>query len=302
MPIHLPAISRRNFLRRSLAAAAGLGIIRHSGLAKDAQGDQNIWALLSDTHLAADPSTVARGINMTDHLKQAVREVCEEKQRPGALLVSGDCAFNSGRVEDYAAFIELLKPARTAGSDIHLALGNHDHRERFWRALPEKRETVPEIADRQVALVKTPLVNWFILDSLETTMATPGLVGKPQLDWLAQTLDAHSKTPAIVVVHHNPGVEGNAGLKDTLAFFEVIRPRRQVKAYIYGHTHKWRVEKDNTGLHLINLPPVAYLFHSGDPAGWVRATIRKDGMELRLQCIDPTHKAHLETQNLSWRS
>jgi len=69
----------------------------------------------------------------------------------------------------------------------------------------------------------------------------------------AATLDANSKKPALVLVHHNPGLTGNLGLKDTAAFLEIIRPRRQVKAYIYGHTHTWRVEKDSSGIHLINL-------------------------------------------------
>ena len=43
------------------------------------------------------------------------------------------------------------------------------------------------------------------------------------------------------MVHHNPGVGANIGLKDTSAFLDVIRPRKQVKAYVYGHTHTWKI-------------------------------------------------------------
>ena len=40
-------------------------------------------------------------------------------------------------------------------------------------------------------------------------------------------------------------------------------------AYIYGHTHNWKVESDTSGIHLINLPPVSYVFREGEPSGWV---------------------------------
>src|SRR5205807_8770353 len=126
------------------------------------------------------------------------------------------------------------------------------------------------VVGRQGSLVKTAKANWVILDSLDKTLATPGLLGRDQPGWLAKKLDENPKKAAIVMIHHNPGLTGNMGLKDTAALFEVIRPRKQVKAYIYGHTHTWRVEQDDTGLHLINLPPVAYVFQDGEPSGWVK--------------------------------
>ena len=85
------------------------------------------------------------------------------------------------------------------------------------------------------------------------------------------------------------------------AVFEVIRPRKQVKAYIFGHTHKWEVRQDESGIHLINLPPVAYIFRAGDPAGWVHATVEQSGMRLELRSVDPSHKAHGEVVKLEWR-
>jgi 3',5'-cyclic AMP phosphodiesterase CpdA len=140
-----------------------------------------------------------------------------------------------------------------------------------------------------------------VLDSLDKTLSTPGVLGPEQLGWLAKTLDANPDKPALVMIHHNPGIAGNIGLIDTVALFEVIRPRKQVKAYIYGHTHTWKVEQDNTGLHLINLPPVSYVFHEGDPAGWVHATLQKNGLRLELRCIDTAHPSHGQVHNLTWR-
>ncbi|MEK7781379.1 MAG: phosphohydrolase, partial [Verrucomicrobiota bacterium] len=77
--------------------------------------------------------------------------------------------------------------------------------------------------------------------------------------------------------------------------------RPQVKAWVYGHTHNWKVTQDASGVHLVNLPPVAYIFREGDPSGWIHATTRGDGMRLELRAIDPKHKAHGQVVDLKWR-
>lgn len=301
MPIHLPPISRRQFLLRSLAAGAGLAL----GPALQAatkRTDPDFWALLSDVHLAADPKQLGRGINMTDHFTTVARELIALPKRPAGVFISGDCAFNSGEKGDYAQLTSLLGPLRGEQMPIHLALGNHDHRERFWEVLEQEKAAKRPLADRQVALLRTPRANWLVLDSLEKTLSTPGLLGQEQLDWLANALDENRKKPALVMIHHNPGLTGNIGLKDTTALLEIIRPRKQVKAYIFGHTHKWRIWQDDSGIHLINLPPVAYVFQEGDPAGWVHARLEGKGLRLELRCVDATHKDHGQVVKLDWRA
>ena len=301
MPIHLPPISRRQFLVRSLAAGAGLALgPRLAAGTKPA--DANSWALLADTHLATDRALLERGINMTDHFTRVSRELLSLPKRPAGIFIIGDCAFDSGEKGDYGVLTDLLEPLRQDQMPIHLALGNHDNRERFWEALQAEKAAKRPLADKQTALLRTSRANWFILDSLEKTLSTPGLLGREQLDWLAKSLDANRNKPALVLIHHNPGISGNLGLKDTLALLEVIRPRQQVKAYIYGHTHAWKVEQDPSGIHLINLPPVAYVFHEGDPAGWVHATLERKGLRLELRCVDVTHKAHGQVVALTWRA
>jgi 3',5'-cyclic AMP phosphodiesterase CpdA len=186
---------------------------------------------------------------------------------------------------------------------LNLALGNHDHRENFWAALESQKATKRPLVDKQVALIKSKHVNWFMLDSLEKTLQTPGALGEAQSRWLAATLDANRKTPAVIVVHHNPGVDNKiGGLKDTDALWEIIRPRPQVKAWVYGHTHNWKVTPDVSGIHLVNLPPVSYIFREGDPAGWIHATTRPDGMRLELRTVDPSHKAQGQVVDLKWRA
>ncbi len=300
MPIHLPPLSRRAFVRRALIAGSTVALAPEL-LAAMRRTNTNSWALLADTHIAADPAKVERTVNMTEHLAAVSKEVLALPERPAGVLVVGDCAFSKGESGDYRQFASLIEPMRAGGLPAHLTLGNHDQRENFRAALEAQAATPSPVADKQVALVRSKLVNWFLLDSLEKTLQTPGALGAEQLKWLAETLDANAKKPAVIVVHHNPGLDGNFGLKDTEALLEVMRPRKQAKAWVYGHTHNWKVSQDASGIHLVNLPPVAYLFREGDPAGWVHATTRRDGMKLELRCVDPQHKAHGQVVDLKWR-
>jgi 3',5'-cyclic AMP phosphodiesterase CpdA len=301
MPFQLPPISRREFLKRSILTGLGAALGQQA-FAATRPTDANFWALFSDTHLAADRTQVNNGTNMADHFEQVSRELLSSAKRPAGLFITGDCAFNKGEAGDYAMLTGMLDPIRAGQIPVHIALGNHDNRERFWETLSQEKVAKRPLTNKQVALLETRHANWFILDSLETTLSTPGLLGSEQLDWLGSALDANSKKPALVLVHHNPGFSGNLGLKDTAPFMEIIRARRQVKAYIYGHTHTWKIEQDTSGIHLINLPPVAYVFRQGDPSGWVRADLRSDGLRLELRCLDQNHKAHGQTADLKWRA
>lgn len=301
MPIHLPPISRREFFKRSLLAGAGLALAPDL-LAASRRTDANSWALLADTHIAADVAKVANGINMTDHLKCVSKELLALARRPAGVFVIGDCAFSSGEMDDYATLTGLLDPLRAGGLPLHLALGNHDQRDNFRAALETKKALKRPVADKQVALLRTSEVNWFMLDSLERTLQTPGSLGTAQLDWLASALDANRRKPAIILVHHHPvKAENGNGLKDTARLLELIRPRKQVKAWIFGHTHAWNVSQDDSGIHLVNLPPVAYVFLPGIPSGWVHATVRQDGMTLELRCLDSAHPDHGQVMNLKWQ-
>jgi hypothetical protein len=244
---------------------------------------------------------------MFDNLTKAGGEVVALPKQPAGVLVCGDCAYNSGESADYATFTKLLQPMREAEMPIHLTLGNHDHRARFWEALQSEGAAKRPVVDRHVAIIRAKRGNWFMLDSLDKTLITPGVLGEEQLAWLTRSLDENQDKPAIVMVHHNPDktlglAQNNGALRDTPKFFEIIRPRKQVKAYIFGHTHFWNVEQDSSGIHLINLPPVAYVFREGEPNGWVHATLQTEGMKLELRCLDKAHKSHGQIVQLDWRT
>ena len=99
------------------------------------------------------------------------------------------------------------------------------------------------LLSRHVSVVETVRANWFLLDSLDRVNTIPGELGEEQLTWLGKALDARADNPPVlVVVHHDPQWSGaviRTGLGDTEQLFEVLVPRKQVKAVMFGHTHLW---------------------------------------------------------------
>jgi hypothetical protein len=292
-------ITRRRFLAGALGAAAWLGA-RPTAAAPTAT-DPHRWVLISDTHIWHQRDQKYRNTNPAENFLQVRAEILALEPRPAGVIFTGDLVFLEGEAADYAALADLVRPLRQAGIPLHFTLGNHDHRANFWNAFPEaKPPAIPPVPDRHVAIVSAPRANWFLLDSLEKTKSTPGLLGKAQLEWLAEALDARSDRPALVVAHHPRDLTGLEGLKDTRALFEVLCPRYQVKAYIFGHTHRWRVASYR-GIHLLNVPATAWLFDAKEPRGWVDVRLRPDGATLVLNALDKTHKSHGQTVELTWR-
>lgn len=302
MPIHLPPLTRRRFLQGALLGSAALGLrSRLPGAAPAA--DPDFWALLSDSHLDADRTRQARGITMAAQFSTVIEDVLAQSHRPAGALVNGDLAYNSGETGDYALFVELVAPLRAAGVPLHLALGNHDHRERFWAAVGEDPSARRPVADRQAAIVPGGHANWFVLDSLDKTNSTPGVLGEAQLGWLASALDRHADRPAVIVTHHNPSFDpARKTIVDQEAFYAVVRPRRHVKAHVFGHSHRWNVTQDPSGLHLINLPATAYPFEPTQAIGWVKARLARDGVQLELRCLDRSRRDHGQRVALAWRT
>jgi 3',5'-cyclic AMP phosphodiesterase CpdA len=156
-----------------------------------------------------------------------------------------------------------------------------------------------------VGVVEAAGLRLVLLDSLELVDGLSGLLGDPQRAWLAKTLDAAADAPTLVLVHHNPATGGLASLKaltDTEQLMAVIRPRAQVKALVFGHTHTWE-RRDDDGLHLLNLPAVGYHFAEAQPLGWCRLEPHRGGRgaTIELRCIGGDRSKHGERTELAWR-
>ncbi len=300
MPLHLTP--RREFLRRAVLVGAGLLASRELFAAE--AGASSRWALLSDTHIGSKPETLAREINMADHLRAVVKEITALKAAPTAVFINGDCALKAGFAEEYATFTPLLKPLTEAGLPIHMTLGNHDDRANFWQALNVASDAARPVQTKHISVIKSPHANWFLLDSLDVVDKPPGKLDTAQRDWLAKALDESKSKPALVMVHHNPHLDPtkpNTALLDTNELFELLLPRKQVKAFFYGHSHKWEL-KEKDGLHLVNLPAVSYAFAKDQPTGWVDCHLKSGSATLELRAHNEQHAAHGKKTELKWRA
>jgi 3',5'-cyclic AMP phosphodiesterase CpdA len=218
------------------------------------------------------------------------------------VLLNGDCALGTGLPGDYATFAGLMKPLSAAGIPFHVTLGNHDHRDNLRAGMTGAGGGKGPLESKQVGIVPGARANWFLLDSLDGLGA--GKLGEEQRKWLADALDAKKDRPALVMVHHNPqiAVDGAkvSGLTDTQELYDLLTPRKHVKALVFGHTHHWELQQ-REGLHLINLPAIAYPFRAGDPTGWVDFKLTPQGASLELRALDANHPAHGKVSELKWR-
>ncbi|AMV37503.1 metallophosphoesterase family protein [Planctomyces sp. SH-PL62] len=304
MPIHLPPTTRRGFLNVLAAGGAALAWpgARSAVAAGREEDAADYVALLADTHIKSDPDMVVREkFHLSGNLRAAVADILAQPRPPAAALVLGDLALKNGRAEDYRQFLTLVEPLRERGIPVHLTLGNHDDRRNFLESFAALGAAVGPVEDRCVGVVEAAGVRLAMLDTLDQVDQVPGLLGDSQRAWLTKTLDEAPDAPTLVLFHHHlddvPGA-----LTDAKPLLEILRPRKQVKALVFGHTHTWRRAEDD-GLHLVNLPAVAYHFNDPQPLGWCRLEPHRDGQgaTLELRCVDGDRSKHGERIELAWR-
>jgi len=239
---------------------------------------------------------------MTDNLKTTLKQYFSKADKPSFLLISGDLANRIGEPYDYKAVKNLLQPVVDEGVPVYYVMGNHDRRQNYLNAFysTHPAELVP---GKYVQIVRTAFADWYLLDSKQVEHVTRGRLEKEQLNWLSAELDKRPEKPAIMVLHHDPyspKQSKKAGLEDTEEFLNIIRPRSQVKACIYGHTHRYELLQDPSGIHFINVPSVAYSFTSA-PIGWVQAKLKRDGIHLELKTTDTNNELNGKSVTLKWR-
>lgn len=298
MPIHLPAMNRRHFL-----SVIGAGALSCSVPVRADESAAETVYLLNDTHIGEKHPPDSP---VPTHLRQVVEELVGLRHKPACVVINGDLALKDGQPGDYRHLGQLLEPLHRAGLDLHLTLGNHDHRDVFYEQLSEQRPENPPVDSRHISVVQTRNANFFLLDSLKKTMVTQGEIGASQLKWLARALDQHPSRPAIIVTHHNPRLGGDpnhfpGGLIDSRELWEVLGPRKHVKAYVHGHIHD-RTLAQHAGIHIINTPATSYVAdRTKSTTGWTVARFTSDGVTLRTRTTDPNHQWNGEEVSLKWR-
>lgn len=315
MPIILPPITRRQFIKGSIALG-GTAMVNARALvaAEDserAELDQNRVALLADTHISADPDHVYPGtkwpgspvkegqhesVHIAKCLAEAGKSVIALDPRPAHLIINGDCALSRGTEAEYKELLRLVEPIRAAGITVHVTIGNHDNRGNLWKLLPFLKK---EQMGVQAGVIELTHANLVLLDSGKN-----GVLGEEQLSWLAEQLDERADKPALIFGHFNPypnrGVRPIKGMQDGASLLELLAERKHAKAYFYGHTHEWQYDRLGH-LHLINQPAVSYYFGKGHAHGWVDMKLTEASADLELHCIDSDHIQHGDRRLISFK-
>ncbi len=295
-------LSRRQFLQGGLALAAcawTLGPDRAGAKESRARpapaGDPEVtrWALLSDTHVAADPQDHYRSFYPYRNLQEVIARIACDP--PDGLVIAGDLARLKGKTEDYQNLRTLLTPI--ARRPIYLGLGNHDDRGGFFRTFGDICDHPGTLENKHVTLAQAGPVRMIVLDTLLKVNGLLGRLGDSQRTWLEKVLQSCDDRPTILFLHHTP----HGDLLDRRRLFEIIKPQSKIKAVVYGHSHQYG-HSEVAGIHLINLPSTGYTIWSGAPVGWVDAKLTARGGEFTLHALEGDRTLDGHTHTCLWRT
>jgi len=299
MPLTFQPMNRRAFCRNVLGgtlAAVLLGATK-SSWADEAGRDH--WIFLSDTHIPGDPTEERHGYNPNKNFAAVRESVLKLAHKPKGVIVTGDFAFLQGKPEDYRQLAAQVAPYTEKGIPVHVAFGNHDNIDNFYAAFQDSKKETPLVVNKHITVLETPNVNLFLLDSLYQTNVTSGFLGQEQRSWLKRELDLRKDKPALLFAHHNLDNSPNT-LMDREEFWTVVKAAKQVKAYIYGHTHRYRQEVRDD-VHLINLPALGWEFESGkQPLGWTDVDISGTGIQLTLHTLSSERPDNGDVRKFEW--
>ncbi|MDA7415097.1 phosphodiesterase [Xenophilus arseniciresistens] len=192
---------------------------------------------LTDLHIR-EPGRLAYGrIDTAPYVARAVQSVLALRQRPDAVVVTGDLV-DFGREAEYAHLQALLAPLPMP---VYLLPGNHDEREQLRRSFPDHRYLGTE-GHVQYSVKVGPL-RLIALDTAETGQPH-GRLCRARLDWLAAELARCHGEPVVLAMHHPPfktliGHMDDIGLLEGAPELEALVARHpNVERILCGHLHR----------------------------------------------------------------
>ncbi len=199
---------------------------------------------ITDTHIREAGRLAYRKVDTAAWLQVTVDSVLGLRQKPDAVVVTGDLV-DFGRPIEYARLRELLSPLTMP---VYLMPGNHDDREQLRRAFPEHGWLAPSVRLPDGAApiqygVKIGPLHLLTLDTVAPGQSH-GELCDARLDWLEAELAKRTGEPVIVAMHHPPfttliGHMDKIGLMSGIARLSSILTRHpNVERVICGHLHR----------------------------------------------------------------
>ncbi len=248
------------------------------------------FAVLADAHAAPADAQPVDGLDSLDGLERAIAAVGRLNPTPDFVVHLGDLVGEE-TAEAYAAFARAATALRVPQ---YVVLGNHDVPDLAAAAM-----STPDDADRAGApsgsyAFRRGSVALVVMNS-QRDGGPGGLVGPVQREWLAATLAAHGRAPAVVFVHHPPvriGIDwlDELRLADGPEVLDVIRAAGNVRAVFTGHVHQRR--SIDAGGVLIHTVPSTWAMLSDDRRerlargrGFLVADVRLDRITIQRALI-----------------
>ncbi|HUH61218.1 MAG TPA: phosphodiesterase [Candidimonas sp.] len=192
---------------------------------------------LTDPHIRA-PGQLAYGrVDTTAYFRACVLSVTQLRQRPDAVVMTGDLT-DFGRPGEYAHLRHLLDPLNLP---VFLLPGNHDDRQNLRSGFPE-----------HAYLGNSGFIQYVVdlgdirLLALDTCMPgeSAGTLCDRRLNWLDATLRESRHRPVVIAMHHPPfrtliGHMDDIGLQaggDALE--SLVSQYPNVERIICGHLHR----------------------------------------------------------------
>ncbi len=189
---------------------------------------------ISDIHLVPE-GELLYGLDPGARLAACIDDINRHHGDAEFAIITGDLA-HTGNPHAYARLRGMLGEL---AMPYHLLIGNHDSRENFRAAFPER----PVDADGFVQF--TLAASFGRIVALDTNVPGQpyGAFCAKRCAWLARTLDAAGETPVYLFMHHPPMRVGLKrmdviGLRDADAFAKVIAGRRNIRHLFFGHLHR----------------------------------------------------------------
>lgn len=196
-----------------------------------------ILCQISDLHIKAHGKKSYRIVDTAESLRCCVAQVNALKQRPDAVVITGDLV-DFGLPEEYDFLRQLLLALEMP---YFLIPGNHDQRSNLRAAFPDHRY-LDQSPDRIQYVIDEYALRIVALDTV-IPQSSSGALSADSLVWLDQVLAAQPHKPTVIIMHHPPfhtgiGHMDQIGLAQPQELAAVVQRHPQVERILCGHLHR----------------------------------------------------------------